>query len=187
MDDRTRKMYAPRSDHNSTSRNSNPNSTIQYQQQPTNTNSTDTNPNTHPKKTHVNDGTLRVTVRWKPEMYTDIKEDEDAWNLAATDTVHYILATAGEATLFPWMNGSTTPNIPSLELTPDNLLQYLAPKVTPINSLQMYVFSFRLCLGTGPGKWINSNITKKSFIQHRVEVSLSNSFSDSGDTISVAG
>jgi hypothetical protein len=144
-------------------------------------------PNTHPKNTHVNDGTLRVTVRWKPETYADIKEDEDAWNLAATDTVHYILATAGEATLFPWMNGTTTPNIPSLELTPDNLLQYLAPRVTPIDSMQMYVFSFRLCLSTGPGKWINSNSTKKNLLQHRVEVSLSNSSSDSGDTISVAG
>jgi hypothetical protein len=85
------------------------------------------------------------------------------------------------------MNGSTTPTIPSFDLTPDNLLQYLAPRVTTIESMKMFVFSFRLCLTTGPGKWINGNATKTNLKLHKVEVSLSNSSNDSGDTISVAG
>ena len=144
-------------------------------------------PTTILKNTHVNDGTLRVTVRWKPETFTDLRETDAAWNLAATDTIHYILTTVEDATLFPWMNGSTTPTIPSLDLTPDNLLQYLAPRVTTIESMQMFVFSFRLCLTTGPGKWINSSATKNNLKLHKVEVSLSNSSSDSGDIISVAG
>ena len=42
-------------------------------------------PTAHLKNTQVNDGTLRVTVRWKPTTYTELNEDEDAWNLAATD------------------------------------------------------------------------------------------------------
>ena len=144
-------------------------------------------PTTILKNTHVNDGTLRVTVRWKPEAFEELRETDAAWNLAATDTIHYILATVEDATLFPWMNRSTTPTIPSLELTPDNLLQYLAPRVTTIDSMLMFVFSFRLCLTTGPGKWINSNATKNNLKLHKVEVSLSNSSSDSGDIISVAG
>ena len=57
----------------------------------------------------VNDGTLRVTVRWKPDTYSTISEDEDQWNYAATDTIHYILETVSDAVLFPWKNGSTTP------------------------------------------------------------------------------
>jgi hypothetical protein len=97
------------------------------------------------------------------------------------------LETVSDAILFPWINGSTTPNIPSIELTPDNLLQYLAPKVTHIESIHMYVFSFRLCLSSGPGRWINSQTTKRNFEKHNVEVNLSNSSSDSGDQISTAG
>jgi hypothetical protein len=139
-----------------------------------------------PTHVHLNDGTLRVTVRWKPENFSDLLND-DSWNLAATDTIHYILSTVSDATLFPWMNGSTTPNLPSLELTPDNILQYLAPRVTNIESQKMFVFSFRLCLTTGPGKWINNPETRRNFEQHKVVVNLSNSSSDSGDTISTAG
>jgi hypothetical protein len=135
----------------------------------------------------VNDGTLRVTVRWKPDNYNSISEDDEQWNLAATDTIHYILETVSDAILFPWKNGSTTPHIPSLELTPDNLLQFLAPKITKIESIQMYVFSFRLCLSTGAGKWISDKQTKKNLERHNVEVNISNSSCDSGETISIAG
>lgn len=135
----------------------------------------------------VNDGTLRVTVRWKPANYNDISDDEEQWNLAATDTIHYILETVSDAILFPWKNGCNIPHIPSLELTPDNLLQFLAPKITKIESIQMYVFSFRLCLSTGAGKWIGDKQTKKNLERQNVEVNISNSSCDSRETISIAG
>ncbi len=51
----------------------------------------------------------------------------------------------------------------------------------------MFVFSFRLCLSTGPGKWINDKVTKKNFERLRVSVNISNSSSDSGETVAVAG
>jgi hypothetical protein len=51
----------------------------------------------------------------------------------------------------------------------------------------MYVFSFRLCLSTSPGRWINNPVTKRNFEMHKVEVNLSNSSSDSGDLISTVG
>jgi hypothetical protein len=130
---------------------------------------------------------LRVTVRWKPDTYSTISEDEDQWNYAATDTIHYILETVSDAVLFPWKNGSTTPHIPSLELNPDNLRNYIAPKITKIESIQMYVFSFRLCISTGAGKWISDKQTQKNMQQQKVEVNISNSSSDSGETISIAG
>ena len=139
------------------------------------------------KYVHLNDGTLRITVRWTPENYTELSADTEQWNYAATDIIHYILATASDALLYPWMNGSEHANLPSIELTPDLILQYLAPKITPIDSLHMYIFSFRLCLAGGPGKWINNKDTKNNLEQHNVEINVSNSSSDSGDQISVAG
>ena len=139
------------------------------------------------KYIHLNDGTLRITVRWTPANYSEVSTDSDKWDYAATDTIHYILATAKDAILFPWMNGSDTQTIPSLELTPETLIGYLAPKITNIESLNMYVFSFRLCLAGGPGKWINNKDTQSNLKKHNVEVNVSNASSDSGDQISVAG
>jgi hypothetical protein len=51
----------------------------------------------------------------------------------------------------------------------------------------MYVFSFRLCISTGAGKWISDKQTQKNMQQQKVEVNISNSSSDSGETISIAG
>jgi hypothetical protein len=156
--------------------------------------------NTHPKRpppntsqkpgvnfVHVNDGTLRITVRWKPLDFTELTTDETKWNLKATDTIHYMLETVSDAIIYPWKSTSTTLPIPSLELNPENLLLYLAPKITPIDSIHRFVFSFRLCLSSGPGRWINDKVTKQNFEKLRVEVNISNASSDSVETISVAG
>jgi hypothetical protein len=123
----------------------------------------------------------------KPTDFTELTIDEPNWNLKATDTMHYILETVSDAIVYPWKSTSATPPIPSLELNPENLLLYLAPKITPIDSIQMFVFSFRLCLSSGPGKWINNKVTKQNFEKLGVEVNISNASSDSGETISVAG
>jgi hypothetical protein len=48
----------------------------------------------------VNDGTLRVTVRWKPDTYSTVSEDDDQWNYAATDTIENILETVSDANSF---------------------------------------------------------------------------------------
>lgn len=40
--------------------------------------------------THVNDGTLRITTKWKPTNYDKILEDQDKWNLLATDLIQYL-------------------------------------------------------------------------------------------------
>jgi hypothetical protein len=136
---------------------------------------------------HVNDGTLCITVRWTPVNFNELVIDDHQWNLKATDTIHYILETVPDAILYPWISTSKTPNLPALDLEPDNLLLYLAPKITPIEAIQMFVFSFRLFLSTGPGKWIHDKVTKYNLEKLRDTVNISNSSSDSGDTVSVAG
>ena len=129
----------------------------------------------------------RITVCWTPVNYTELATDDQQWNLKATDTIHYILETVPDAILYPWTSSSKTPTLPALDLDPYNLLQYLAPKITPMDSIQMFVFSFRLCLSSGPGKWINDKVTQQNLDKLRVTVNISNSSSDSGETVSVAG
>ena len=143
-----------------------------------------------PEITHVqlNDGTLRITVKWKPNQYDTLSENQPEWNLAATDLIHFMLDTVrDDAIIHPWVASDTTKPIPSLELNPDNLREYIAPKITPMPSMKMFVFSFRVCIGNGPGRWMNNPITKKAMSTHHVEVNISNSSSDSGDTITTAG
>jgi hypothetical protein len=88
---------------------------------------------------HVNDGTLRITVRWTPDNFTELTTDENKWNLKATDTIHYILETVPDAILYPWKSTPKTTNLPALDLNPENLLNYLAPtciQFPPVSQLR---------------------------------------------------
>jgi hypothetical protein len=137
---------------------------------------------------HLNDGTLRITTKWKPTNYDELSEDKPEWNLAATDLIHFMLDTVrDDAIVHPWVASDNTQPIPSLELNPDNILDYIAPKITPMPSIKTFIFSFRVCIGTGPGRWMNNPITKKNMQQHHVTINISNSSSDSGETITTAG
>ena len=140
-----------------------------------------------PQYSHVNDGTLRITAKWKPQNYEQLSEDQLKWNLAATDMIHYMFQTSLDVTLHSWINETPSRAIPILELNPDNLLSFLAPKITPLPSIKMFIFTFRICMSKGPGKWINNPTTRKALQDHHVEVNVSNSSSDSGDTIETAG
>jgi hypothetical protein len=51
----------------------------------------------------------------------------------------------------------------------------------------MFLFSVRLCRSSRPGKWINDKVTKQNFETLQVTVNISNSSSDSGEIVSVAG
>jgi hypothetical protein len=136
---------------------------------------------------HVNDGTIRVTVKWKPVNYDDLLEDTTKWNLEATDLVHYILSTTNDSIIYPW---KTVPGaaiaIPFIDLTPDNLLDYLGKRTLPISASKTYIFSFRLCLTSGPSKWLKDPSTKRNLAYHHVELGISNASSDSGE-ITTAG
>ena len=112
---------------------------------------------------HLNDGTLCIAVKWKPKEYDRLFENKEEWNLASTDLIHFMLdAVRDDATIHPWVTSTTIKTIPSLDLNPDKILDYIAPKVTPMLIIKTLIFSFRACFGTGPGRWMNNPITKKA-------------------------
>jgi hypothetical protein len=135
----------------------------------------------------INDGTLRITVKWRPTQYEKLLAEPEKWNYEATDLIHYILGTANGAVIYPWKTapGAATA-IPFIDLTPDNLSDYLGQRTLPISSSKMFIFSFRLCLTAGPRMWLKNPETKRNFEHHHVELSLSNASSDSGN-ITTAG
>jgi hypothetical protein len=136
---------------------------------------------------HINDGTLRITVKWKPDNYDELLADNEKWNLAATDLVHWMYQTTPDVQIHSWKNGTDKTVVPILDLNPDNLRSLIAPKITSITSYKMFIISIRVSLSTGPERWINSPITKQTLKNLRVDVNISNSTSDSGETIETAG
>jgi hypothetical protein len=145
----------------------------------------------NPCITHVkhNDGTLRITVRWNPVDYADKKPiDSDVWTHAATDMLHYLFITAPECFFHNWNSALPPTQIAMMDLTPQNLREFIAPNVAEMDSLETYVLAIRvsMCSGAPPGPWINNPATKDAMRTHRMEVRISNASSDSGD-IEIAG
>jgi hypothetical protein len=83
---------------------------------------------------HINDGTLRITVKWKPENFDELTKDKVQWNLAATDLIHWIYQTTPEVQIHSWKSGPEKKVVPILELNPENLHSLIAPKKTTIVS-----------------------------------------------------
>ena len=135
----------------------------------------------------MNDGTPRITVRWRPTKYQELLADNTLWNYKATDLVHIILGTATRAVIYPWKAApGVTPAIPFINLTPEHIPDDIGLKTPPTNPAKVFIFSFRLCLAAGPREWLKNCNTKQNLETHHAELSLSNASSDSGD-ITTAG
>ena len=135
----------------------------------------------------VNNGTLRITVRWRPTKYQELLADKTLWNYEATDLVHFILGTATGAVIYPWESEpGVVPPIPCIKLTPDHLFDIIGQQILPTSPTKSFIFSFRLCLTTGPWEWLTNPNTKRNLEHHHSELSLSNASSSSGN-ITTAG
>ena len=136
-----------------------------------------------------NDGTLRITIRWSPLGYETLKPTTGIeWKTQATDALHFLLYTAPDCRFHQWDPTATQTTIPLLSLTPDNLLDYISPNITEMSSKDTFIFAIRvsMCSGGSPGPWINNQATQAALFTHRLEVSISNATSDSGDVM-IAG
>ena len=87
---------------------------------------------------NVNDGTLRITVRWRPTKYNKLLADNTLWNYKATDLVRFILGTATRAVIHRW---KIAPAIPSIKLTPDHLLDNIGLQTLPTSPAKTFIFS----------------------------------------------
>jgi hypothetical protein len=140
------------------------------------------------KKIAHNDGTLRITIKWKPPNFADLTPtDADAWSTCATDLLHFLFITAPNCSYHTWDTKATQQVLPILLLTPENIYDFISPEITTIEEHSMFVFGVRvsMCNGGAPGPWINNQSTQASLFQNHAEVSISNATSDSGDVIIV--
>ena len=142
-----------------------------------------------PPKVPHNDGTLRITIRWNPTEYATLKRVSGTdWLTKVTDTLHFLLYSAPDCKLHRWDPKISHTPLSLIELTPDNLMDYLSPTITEIDSKDLYVFAIRvsMCSGGSPGPWIKHQTTQATLFKHRLDVRIYNASSDSGD-IEIAG
>jgi hypothetical protein len=139
----------------------------------------------------VNDGTLRITIRWKPTHYDTIHEadDEEEWAQGATKMIQEIFSNpTAPILLVAWQDTAMHPtsilNIHSLK--PKELHKYRSPKVSNLASYKMYVFGIRICsLDTtfSTGTWLKNPTIKEALTHNGVSLNISNSTCDSGNMV----
>ncbi len=64
-----------------------PNTMETMEEQQKERNATDTETHNESTYVHMNDGTLRITVKWKPTNYDELTENSKRWSYEATDLV----------------------------------------------------------------------------------------------------
>ena len=135
----------------------------------------------------LSNGTLRITVWWRPTKFNELLADNTLWNYKATELVHFILGTATGAVIHPWKTApGVTPPIPFIDLTPDHLPDYIGLKTPPMSPAKTFIFSCRLCHTVGPRKLQKNPNTNQNMEYHHAELSLYNASSNSGN-ITTAG
>ena len=141
------------------------------------------------QKVAHNDGSLRITVKWRPPNFTDlIPTDEASWATYATDLLHFLFITAPNCSYHTWDTKATQHILPILLLNPENIYDFISPEIATIEEHSMFVFGVHvsMCDGGAPGQWINNQSTQAALFKNHAEVSISNATSDSGDVI-IAG
>jgi hypothetical protein len=140
--------------------------------------------------TQINDGSLRVTVRWRPENYDDISDDEVIWNEYATTMLKDIFNHPSKIRFVPWTDTITNANMVNADQITTNALSGLrAPKISFLESRSMCIFGIRICATDkifSSGSWLKNANIKAALEKHRVELTISNSTCDSGPMM-VAG
>lgn len=129
----------------------------------------------------VNDGTLRITIKWKPQNYESLTQDDDQWNNHAIEMLSDILNhPLLNIQLAPW----STPITDNSNLLQANLLN--------VNNLQLFfdllksasIFGIRISTPDklfSIGMWLASPVIKVAIARHNIDLKVSNSSTcDSG-------
>ena len=138
--------------------------------------------------TPLNDGTYRLTIRWKPANYDDLNENQTKWDTTTTETLIDVFGEyAGMINLIQWDDNtqSNTSSLDKLSQT-GNIRQFLSPRITNLASSEQFIFGLRMSMGDStPSKWINDRRTKRIMHDNAMNINISNSKTNSGDVVTV--
>jgi hypothetical protein len=114
----------------------------------------------------INDGTVRMTIKWKPtsDNYFDYSENQTLWESEALLFLQKLFdqPESQQPTFIPWA-ASTTNNPKKISeiIAEQSFNQYRSPRIAKLDSREQFIFGIRVCLGTtSPGPWITNSITQ---------------------------
>jgi hypothetical protein len=121
----------------------------------------------------INDGTLRITVRWKPHNYDEMTQEMDQlWIDQAVAMLKEILHhPRAPISLVPWQQDKVTNNSLTkiTSLTSDIFTKIRSPKISNLDSYGMTIFGIRIC-ATDPafstGTWLKDSTVQESLEKH---------------------
>jgi hypothetical protein len=92
----------------------------------------------------INDGTQRLTVRWKTtDQFEQLNADKEVWDNDAVKMIHDLFHIFAEKiNIVTWEDKKGTAMALN-EVSSDNLRTYLSPRVSALPSIQTFIFGIR--------------------------------------------
>ena len=132
----------------------------------------------------TNDGTMRITIRWKPTDTTlSHTRNLTQWTEAALTMMQELFPDEqGSAYRWESQDLTTWKNMSSMQ--PTELRDFISPSVTYLSSTGTFIFGFRFGFTTSnPGSWKSHTSTKEVMRNHQVWTTESNSSCTSGKLV----
>ena len=138
------------------------------------------------ERTATNDGTHRITVKWKPP--SDIGEFEhDKRRLnEALYTLLITMFADTDGVFYRWESEELLETKAASSLTESTVREFVSPTVTFLKSRSLIIFGVRFGFMSNPSTWQYSKETKKTLKEQEINVLISNSKTTSG-TVVTAG
>lgn len=136
---------------------------------------------------NLNDGTVRLTIRWKPTDYDQISDNSTEQTKAIKQLCsdlfdNHMLG----ATLIPWIAQDTNRDSKSVAdiILDHHLNDFLSPKITFLETTRQIIFGVRAYFGASPPSlWITQPSVKHVMTTNNIQIGLSNSTCTSGDVV----
>ena len=132
-----------------------------------------------------NDGTSRITIKWKSKDYQSLAGDPVAWLTKFLDILN-LLFSDRDGSFYRWESEDLLQSTPISKLTPEELRDFISPKITSINSVTTFAFGIRFSFMKASAAWKNHPTTKRILREQGIQLNVSNSSCNSGDLV-IAG
>ena len=134
--------------------------------------------------TPINDGTQRLTIRWKPDNFHTLEINTEDWDAHAVKMILELFHIFSERLNAVIWEDKKNDSISVDSLTSGNIRQYLSPKVSVLTSNQTFIFGIRLSAGANiVGNWLTNEHTRTIMTELQVEATISNAKCTSGNVV----
>ncbi|KAI2512020.1 hypothetical protein MHU86_2308 [Fragilaria crotonensis] len=135
------------------------------------------------EKVATNDGTHRVTVRWRPPEPPNMYErDKKKLNDGLRELVCTMLPPE-VGLLYRWESEDLLLSNSAQQMTASELRDFISPAITFLPAQHQIVFGLRIGFATTPGQWTRSAAMQMLFTAKQVDIIISNSTSTSGKMV----